>query len=210
MKTKEQLFIGAGALGTAVNLLSSLPSNYVNTVSGFREAITHMPEEEKKKNFGGGDDSVIQIKMDDYKNPVLYREGVRISTFIAFHDGKNILLFGRNENQLVENDGVDVFGAVNFNNGSLWTGNQKFSKITEHLFNANITEVTPVSDIVIEDNGEEKVVMVGWALKVSPEDLKAGVVDGKSFIQSIEDAAKRDDLVAKAGASVKELQNFLS
>lgn len=202
MKTVSQLTVNPGAIHVASQILlkSRTPSVFaVKKVSDISNDLSFLLDESFKsiKN--------CIIYKDDYRNPIVKYSNnpdfpTRISTFVAFIDGKNILLAGReNMKQSVENNTIDCFGSVSFNNSSL-----KF-KIGEGLFNADIKKNFSVWNCAIENNDEENVVMIGWVVEVSSEDLQAGVIEGKTFISSIEDAKKIKNKSAKLDAALSDL-----
>jgi len=211
LKTAGQVTTSVSATIFALNLLQEDVSGFKNTLM-LSDFLKKYPFDNKSKF----DD--MTIVMDKFENPEVYfgkNKEDRASSKIAYYsineNGEiSILLTGRGGIvQAVDNNGADIQAAVNYNNGSLWTGNEKFSKISKILYEAPFINLSPIPRLSNEDNldvedreKDEYVVMSGFAAQVSEDDLRAGVIDGKSFILTIDEALKRTDLVAKAKSAL--------
>lgn len=118
-----------------------------------------------------------------YKTPDKQKDGsiqtrfiinsTRISNFISFTDTKRIALFDRMAAslQMVENPNYDVFGAVTFENNSM------FLKIKSDDFkSAQVKQVDEIPGFAFEDNinqylETETVIMFGFSVVIAPNDL---------------------------------------
>lgn len=101
--------------------------------------------------------------------------GTRISTFVAFTDGTNILLFDRPQSEKmtnVENQRIDVFGSVQFENRSI-----QIKIDSEEFLNAPIEKISPLNGAAFEVNRAystdilETAVMFGIVVYMKPENL---------------------------------------
>lgn len=109
----------------------------------------------------------------------------RISNFVSFTDGKRIALYDRDaaNMQQVENSSYDVFGAVTFENNSL------FMKIkNENFKDVVLKSIDEVPGFAFEDNVNkyletETVIMFGYSALVAPEDLDLITLNSDSTIK---------------------------
>jgi len=114
----------------------------------------------------------------------IYFWRTRISTFIAFTDGKRILLFDRKDNpkkESIHNPKMDVYGAVAFHNNSLEY------KIPSRFMLSKIVNMHSIPGIVIEENKvnlrkfikniftHETAIMMGFIAYIAPNDLDKGL-----------------------------------
>lgn len=140
-------------------------------------------------------------------------DNTRFSTFVAFTDGKRLVVFDRPLDQKktsVSNPVLDVFGSVQFENRSIKT------KITNlPFFNASITKTVPIFGVAIEDNvnkndenTKETVVMFGFSLFMDSSDLDLAI--GKEQAIKIFDIAnlanmEPEDLSSKLRLTIANL-----
>lgn len=130
-----------------------------------------------------------------YKRPDKQKDGsvqtrfiineTRISNFVSFTDGKRIALFNRDiaDMQQVENPYYyDVFGAVTFENNSLFMKikNKKFKEV-------RLKAMDEIPGFAFEDNinkylETETVIMFGYSAVIAPEDLDLITVDSEDTI----------------------------
>jgi hypothetical protein len=110
----------------------------------------------------------------------------RISNFVSFTDGKRIALFNRdaaNIQQVKNPSPYDVFGAVTFENNSL------FLKIKNEQFKqVKIVQMDEIPGFAFEDNinkylETETVIMFGFSAVVSPTDLDLITVGSNETIK---------------------------
>lgn len=143
----------------------------------------------------------------------------RISTFVAFTDGKDILLFDRakaNPNQKnVENNRYDVFGSVQFENRTI-----KRKIQSETFLDAPIQKLEPIYGAAFEDNHayaiaqkQEVAVMFGVFAYMSSEDLNSALDvndNGALFISPIAvvNSMTSDKFTSKAYLSIKQLSDL--
>jgi len=137
----------------------------------------------------------------------------RISTFVSFTDGENILVFDRPNASRgktnVINNKIDVFGAVQFENRSLSL------KIENNEFlDAPIKQIKPIYGIAVEENrpvdrsGIEAVIMVGINIFMDEKDLQKACKTNSGFIKIYKIstlASIQTKLTSKAHLSVMSL-----
>jgi hypothetical protein len=154
----------------------------------FHEATNKFPIKYCKENGSSNPATVFLIN------------NTRISTFIAITDGERIVLFDRNKGKnltSVENDRFDVFGSVPFENRTLLT-KLKNSPLLEF----EIEEIQAIHGFAFEDNMNkdlfrETVIMFGYAIYVSKEDLNKIPSEGSNvLVRSINEVPR--NLTAKA------------
>lgn len=145
--------------------------------------------------------------------------GTRISTFVAFTDDENILLFDRKKatkgKTNVTNNRYDVFGSVQFENKTIKKKIQSAS-----FLDSPIKELKPIYGAAFEDNhdfanadNKEVAVMFGVFAVMSKKDLQLALEnndDGALCIISIDKAnnMKSEDFTSKAYLSIKQLSDL--
>lgn len=150
---------------------------------------------------------------------VIVGKNTRISTFVAFTDGKNILLFDRSKagdgQTSVFNNKWDVFGSVQFENRSI-----KAKIFSEDFMKAPIQELKPIYGAAFEDNSghndtnkQEVAVMFGVFAFMSERDLSLALQDnryGNLCIMNVDKANNipDEDLTSKAYLSIKQLSDL--
>ena len=135
----------------------------------------------------------------------------RISTFFAFTDGENILLFDRVKAnmQTVENNYFDCYGSVNFENSSI------FKKVTNYrFFSSKILKIEYIDGFAFEDDMQvdklkypfQTVIMFGYIIYLSSEDLRTALT--KEEINTIAnlDNINNINLTSKAQLAVDFLK----
>ncbi len=122
------------------------------------------------------DDYDDRIKEDITKFIINY---TRISTFVCFTDGKQLLLFDRRDNDKskinVENPKFDCFGSVGFENSSI-----RLKIRNPEFYESEIKKIEFIPGMAYEDNdgspdnhiGVETAIMFGYILYLSENDLK--------------------------------------
>ncbi|MEI6708937.1 MAG: TIR domain-containing protein [Methylococcales bacterium] len=162
-----------------------------------------------------GIDSSYQILYPEYSSNTVIINQTRISTFIAFTDEKNILVFERQladtAQTQVKSDSIDVFGSVQFENRTI------FAKIAKDDFaKSKILKIEYIPGFAVEDNVDksrkrETVIMIGYAVFVSEEDLKKGVNGKTTALYKINDRLLRQskNLTSKAKLAVTYLNSRL-
>jgi|GEM_PF-4907878 len=142
---------------------------------------------------------------------VIIGDNTRISTFVSFTDGEQVLIIDRksadSKKTNVENPKLDVFGSVQFENRSLSI------KIPNDLFlDSKIIEIKPIYGIAIEENrpkdngGTETVIMLGVNIYMKTEDLEKAVNQKDIWLypKSVLNA-KSNELTSKAHLAVMSL-----
>lgn len=146
----------------------------------------------------------------------------RISTFVAFTDGENILLFDRAKADKgktnVMNNRLDVFGSVQFENRTI-----KKKILSESFLKKNIKELKPIYGAAFEDNhafagenfndNKELAIMFGVFAVMSKEDLLLALENNKDdalCIMPINQAnnIQSENLTSKAFLSIKQLSDW--
>jgi len=164
-----------------------------------------------------------KLNIENKKEDKVFFWNTRISTYLIFTDGVNILLYNRKENSNKEqiiNPKLDCYGAVAFNNNTL-----KY-KLPNTFLESKILDIRHIPGIVIEENElkfnlfkpnkiSETVVMVGFIVFVSNEDLKKGLnIDTNYNIDENDNIIKQisciepddENLTAKAKLGIKYLK----
>ncbi len=142
---------------------------------------------------------------------VIIGENTRISTFVSFTDGKNILILDRknaNSRKInVENPKLDVFGAVQFENRSL-----SLKIPIDSFLDSQIIKIEPIYGIAIEENRpkdkaeKETVVMMGINIYMKTEDLIKALNEKDIQLYPIAVLnAQINDLTSKAHLAVMSL-----
>lgn len=139
-------------------------------------------------------------------------KNTRISNFVVFTDGIDILILDRTKNGKIEvknNKYHDVFGAVTFENKSIITKLNNYTDFLESI----ILKIEEIPGFAFEENEDEKnkedyceaVVMFGYAVYVSTEDLNKIPRNAEDvFFINIDDP--QQNLTAKAGLAQHFLQ----
>lgn len=130
----------------------------------------------------------------------------RISTFISFTDGKNILIFNRHtaekDTKNVLNDKLDVFGSVSFENRSI-----VLKIANDEFLDSPIVSIKPIYGIAVEENrpidkqGSETVIMIGINIFMDIKNLEKACKTNSGFIKIYEAsvlATMKNDLTSKA------------
>lgn len=154
-------------------------------------SANHLPEEIRGKDAYGN----VTVEASNKK--------VRISTVMAFTDGEQVLIWGRPA-EMQENitNKYDAYGAVSYANASLPNKtSETFVNETEVLKTINCPE------LAIEISDTEVAFMSVQVQYVSTETLKRGILEGKSFLMSIEElkALDTDLLTSKLDVARKVL-----
>lgn len=172
--------------------LAVAPTKKATTISEIIESLTGIiPEEIRGQDPHGNDTALFGT--------------TRLSTAIAFHDQSNILIWGRPaELQANENNAWDIFGAIAFNNVSLPY------KTPADFLKAKILKQVVCNGLAIELSNDESCIMQVSLIKVSTKDLESAVVEGKSFIISIDEAKKSKTKTSKLELALKNLGLFYS
>lgn len=142
----------------------------------------------------------------------------RISTYIVITDGDRILVLDREknkENQLINNIGLDCYGAVQFHNpiGSL------LSKLSKNFMLVNFIKLEAIPGISLEQNCKvvysfkfpfkkeirNTAVMLGFVVYVSKRDLDKGIDDNNSAIDLTCLSPDDENLTAKTKLAVKHM-----
>ena len=111
--------------------------------------------------------------------------GTRISNFVSFTDGERIALYDRDASdiQFVSNPLLDVFGAVTFENNSI------FLKVKNEKFkNVELKKILEIPGFAFEDNinkylETETVIMFGYSVLVAAQDLDLIIIGSKGTIK---------------------------
>ena len=126
---------------------------------------------------------------DRYNNDTLLLGGgkVRVSTAVCFVDTENnVLVWGRPaEMQENQNNALDCFGAVAFNNISLQ------NKLPSNFLNASIIDYILCPGFAIEVSDAEDAIMAVWVVIV--DDVSQGVIPEKSFVRNADELRSRQE-----------------
>jgi len=160
------------------------------------------------------DDYDTRIKDDITKFIIQY---TRLSTFICFTDGEQILLFDRRNNDKkkinVENLKYDCFGSVGFENSSI-----RLKILNPEFYESEILKIEFIPGIAYEDNvgspdnqtGIETAIMFGYIMYLSKEDIVKAVLnsDSKVLLFPINSKAINiDNLTSKSQLAIDFLKN---
>lgn len=161
------------------------------------------------------------VKKDKtYPSHRILINGTRVSTFVAFSDGQKILIFDRFggfDSTDVLNKFYDVFGAIQFENKSMFhCGDPKYNKIKSTDFaEVNIQKIESIPGLAVEVNeakeGMQTVVTYGLYVEVTSEDLKLALLNDDNEQLMILDAHNlpkniADNLTSKAQLAVNYIQ----
>lgn len=197
--------------GTTIDLLSA---NSQNTRIAELPKILNSPLKQsidpiyllENTNFRGYDKCIFRVN------------GCRFSTFFVFSDGSRVVFHNRSlsnpDLQIVKNDRYDMFGAVSFENSTIV---EKISN-SNGFFDVKPLHIELIPGFAFEDTNESykdsiffpkiTVVMIGFHIKLNPEDLdKATSINGKSKIEiyPIKNSPNQTVLTSKS----KIAMNFL-
>jgi len=137
----------------------------------------------------------------------------RISNFISFTDGERIAFFDRKQSasntMMVSNPKLDVFGAVHFENASMLGIKIK----NTDFFEVTVLSIDEIPGFAFEDNEsnnleKETVMMFGYSVKVSPEDLEKIISDtdkSKIYLKYVSEPMPKS-ITAKAELAYKYIQ----
>jgi hypothetical protein len=130
-------------------------------------------------------EAIIALQTDEEKQLDNHRVMInhtRFSTFVAFTDGKKIVVFDRSKDPKstnVTNMRFDMFGAVTFENRSI-----KNKIKSKAFFLAPIQKITPIFGVAVEDNEDKKdediretAVMFGFCIFMKESDLELAKQD---------------------------------
>ena len=169
------------------------------------------------ENFIKSNVNKVYIK-DDYDDRIkdditkFIIKHTRLSTFICFTDGKQILLFDRRDNDKnkinVENLKYDCFGSVGFENSSI-----RLKILNPEFYESEILRIQFIPGIAYEDNygspdnptGIETAIMFGYIMYLSQEDMKKAIFNSnnKVLLFNIDSKAINiDNLTAKAQLAI--------
>lgn len=146
--------------------------------------------------------------------------GTRVSTFVAFSDGQRILIFDRFggfDSTDVLNKLYDVFGAIQFENKSMFhCGDPKYNKIKSTDFaEVNIQKIESIPSLAVEVNetkkGMQTTVMYGLYVEVTSEDLKLALLNDNEQLMILDahNLPKNiaNNLTSKAQLAVNYIKN---
>lgn len=140
---------------------------------------------------------------DQYQNDTFLLGGgvVRVSTAVCFVDSEsNVLIWGRPANmQENQNNALDCFGAVAFNNISIR------NKVASAFLDAPIVDYRLCPGFAVEHTEKGDVLMLVWNVEVSGN-LQNGVIPGQSFVINAEDL--RNDIRTKTAKLELALLNL--
>lgn len=143
----------------------------------------------------------------------------RISTFFIFTDGERVALFDRSKSnkgiQKIQNDRFDVFGSVTFENSSL-----KLKITNDSFLNSKIEKIEGIPGLAFEDSiepddnllGRQTVIMIGFSVYVSPQDLDKSQSNESSIINIYNLSSLPDEecLTSKAKLGIDFLKSKIS
>lgn len=220
-QTKSNAHVDASVFGTKEQLMYTSP--FGNEVHGYTPKTLESYFDTILRNFIPMNCVQAPDKFKDENGNVEEAHRViigntRISTFVAFTDGENILLFDRTKAKgktNVTNNRYDVFGSVQFENKTIKKKIQSAS-----FLDSPIKELKPIYGAAFEDNhdfanadNKEVAVMFGVFAVMSKKDLQSALEnndDGALFIMSIDKAnnMKPEDFTSKAYLSIKQLSDL--
>ena len=133
------------------------------------------------------DSGVTNGQLAHIKQTRFLINSTRISTFLCFTDSENILVYERMESNLqrVQNSRYDCFGSVTFENCTI------FLKIdnTDNFYDSNIINLEFIPGLAYEDNFEnnkkETVIMFGYIIYLSKENLAKGITTNSKNLKLI-------------------------
>ena len=136
------------------------------------------------------DNEEIKQQLEGKFNHHVLIGNVRVSTFVTFSDGENILIYDRdnpNTKQGLLNSNKDCFGAVAFNNLSL------LLKLPKDFWDEEILSVNLIPGVAFEYmEGGDTAIMIGISIIVGKDSLKKAVNESNS-IYKLEDVDKQVD-----------------
>lgn len=220
-QTKSNAHVDASVFGTKEQLMYTSP--FGNEVHGYTPKTLESYFDTILRNFIPRNCVQEPDKFKDENGNVEEAHRViigntRISTFVAFTDGENILLFDRTKAKgktNVTNNRYDVFGSVQFENKTI---KRKITSVS--FLDKPIKELKPIYGAAFEDNhdfanadNKEVAVMFGVFAVMSKKDLQSALEnndDGALFIISIDKAnnMKHEDFTSKAYLSIKQLSDL--